>query len=47
MFRFNRRFWPAVSCRTLLGLGSVHEGPAYRAVYAGKGHQGPALGGGV
>ena len=47
MFRFNRRFWRAVSFRTLLGLGSAHEGPTYRAVYAGDGPQGPGQDGGT
>lgn len=45
MFRFNRRFWRAVSFRTLLGLGSVHEGPTYRAVYAGDARPRPTPGG--
>jgi hypothetical protein len=35
MFRFNRRFYRAVSFRTLLGLGSIHVGPTYRSLYDG------------
>lgn len=33
MFRFNRRFYRAVSFRTLLGLGSIRLGPTYRSLY--------------
>lgn len=33
MFRFNRRFYRAVSFRTLLGLGSIRLGPTYRSIY--------------
>ncbi len=36
MFRFNRRFYRAVSFRTLLGLGAAHHtGPTYRGLYDG------------
>lgn len=35
MFRFNRRFYRAVSFRTLLGLGSLRLGPTYRSLYDG------------
>lgn len=35
MFRFNRRFYRALSFRTLLGLGSVRLGPTYRGLYDG------------
>jgi hypothetical protein len=33
MFRFNRRFYRAVSFRTLLGLGVHRTGPTYRGLY--------------
>ena len=33
MFRFNRRFYRAVSFRTLLGLGTLQTGVTYRQVY--------------
>lgn len=33
MFRFNRRFYRAMSFRTLLGLGIRRSGPTYREVY--------------
>jgi len=33
MFRFNRRFFRAMSFRTLLGLGGLHAGLTYRDVY--------------
>jgi hypothetical protein len=33
MFRFNRRFYRAVSFRTLLGLGINRTGPTYRGLY--------------
>lgn len=33
MFRFNRRFFRAVSFRTLLGLGTLQAGLTYREVY--------------
>lgn len=33
MFRFNRRFYRAVSFRTLLGLGLQRTGPTYRQLY--------------
>ena len=35
MFRFNRRFYRAVSFRTLLGLGVHRVGPTYRGLYDG------------
>jgi len=35
MFRFNRRFYRAMSFRSLLGLGSVRLGPTYRSLYHG------------
>ncbi len=35
-FRFNRRFSRALSFRTLLGLGTVQEGPTYEALYHGQ-----------
>lgn len=35
MFRFNRRFYRAVSFRTLLGLGVHNIGPTYRGLYDG------------
>ena len=35
MFRFNRRFYRAVSFRTLLGLGGQHTGPTYNGLYNG------------
>jgi hypothetical protein len=35
MFRFNRRFFRAVSFRSLLGLGTLHAGLTYRDVYDG------------
>ncbi|MGK5082317.1 transposase, partial [Bdellovibrionota bacterium FG-1] len=34
MFRFNRRFYRAVSFRTLLGLGTLRPGLTYREVYS-------------
>lgn len=34
MFRFNRRFYRAVSFRTLLGLGVLHAAVTYDEVYA-------------
>lgn len=33
IFRFNRRFYRAVSFRTLLGLGAHRTGPTYRGLY--------------
>ena len=36
-FRFNRRFYRAVSFRTLLGLGVHRVGPTYRSLYDGDG----------
>ena len=33
-FRFNRRFYRAVSFRTLLGLGTNRSGPTYQDIYA-------------
>jgi hypothetical protein len=33
MFRFNRRFYRALSFRTLLGLGAHNAGPTYRGLY--------------
>jgi len=36
MFRFNRRFFRAVSFRTLLGLGTLHAGLTYREVYGAR-----------
>jgi hypothetical protein len=33
MFRFNRRFYRALSFRTLLGLGAHNTGPTYRGLY--------------
>jgi hypothetical protein len=36
MFRFNRRFYRAVSFRTLLGLGVHRAGPTYRELYDGE-----------
>jgi len=39
MFRFNRRFYRAVSFRTLLGLGVLHSGSTYREVYNGTQNQ--------
>jgi hypothetical protein len=33
MFRFNRRFYRALSFRTLLGLGTHNAGPTYRGLY--------------
>ena len=35
VFRFNRRFYRAVSFRTLLGLGIQNAGPTYSELYAG------------
>lgn len=35
MFRFNRRFYRALSFRTLLQLGSLRLGPTYRSLYHG------------
>jgi len=35
MFRFNRRFYRAVSFRTLLGLGTRRSGLTYREIYDG------------
>lgn len=35
MFRFNRRFYRALSFRKLLGLGVCHTGPTYRGLYDG------------
>jgi len=35
MFRFNRRFYRALSFRTLLGLGVHRVGPTYRGLYDG------------
>lgn len=35
-YRFNRRFYRAVSFRTLLGLGTVQEGPTYEGLYRGE-----------
>lgn len=36
MFRFNRRFFRAVSFRTLIGLGILHPGLSYREIYDGQ-----------
>lgn len=33
MFRFNRRFYRAVSFRSLIGIGALNEGLTYREVY--------------
>jgi len=33
MFRFNRRFFRAISFQTLLGLGTLHAGLTYKEVY--------------
>lgn len=35
MFRFNRRFYRAISFQKLLGLGSQNSGPTYRGLYDG------------
>lgn len=37
-FRFNRRFFRAVSFRILLGLGTLNTGVTYKAVY-GNSHR--------
>lgn len=34
MFRFNRRFYRALSFRTLLGLGTLHNGLTYQDIYS-------------
>lgn len=36
MFRFNRRFYRAVSFRTLLGLGTLQAGVTYEQVYSAE-----------
>jgi hypothetical protein len=36
MFRFNRRFYRAVSFRNLLGIGAHQEGPTYAGIYHGE-----------
>lgn len=35
-FRFNRRFWPMNSFRSLLGLSAAAEAPTYAALYSGE-----------
>jgi hypothetical protein len=35
-FRFNRRFWPMNSFRSLLGLSAGSEAPTYAALYSGE-----------
>jgi hypothetical protein len=35
VFRFNRRFYPMNSFRSLLGLGACAEAPTYAELYSG------------
>ncbi len=35
VFRFNRRFYPMTSFASVLGIGSVSEGPTYEGLYGG------------
>lgn len=35
VFRFNRRFYPMTSFASVLGIGTVSEGPTYRGLYDG------------
>jgi hypothetical protein len=35
VFRFNRRFYPMTSFASVLGIGTVSEGPTYEGLYGG------------
>jgi hypothetical protein len=36
VFRFNRRFYPMVSFNSVLGIGTIVEGPTYEGLYSGE-----------